>query len=90
MFPFLQKALNALNRGRIRFINRDIEKHTEKMYSLGINVIQSIFVISGVHFGNTYYFQNIQIVSTCFFLFSFFISIGLFRSIIKNKPTGLD
>jgi ubiquinone biosynthesis protein len=86
----LQKALIALNRGRIRFINRDIEKHTEKMYSLGINVIQSIFVISGVHFGNTYYFQNNQIVSSCFFLFSFFISISLFRSIIKNKPTGLD
>ena len=86
----LQKALIALNRGRIRFINRDIEKHTEKMYSLGINVIQSIFVISGVHFGNTYLFQNNQIVSTCFFLFSFFTSISLFRSIIKNKPTGLD
>jgi len=86
----LQKALIALNRGRIRFINRDIEKHTEKMYTLGINAIQSIFVISGVHFGNTYYFQNNQTVSTCFFLFSFFISISLFRSIIKNKPTGLD
>ncbi len=86
----LQKALIALNRGRIRFINRDLERHTEKMYSLGVNLIQTIFVVSGVHFGNTYLLQNNQVVSTGFFILSFVISMSVLRSILKNKPTGLD
>jgi ubiquinone biosynthesis protein len=86
----LQKVLIALNRGRIRFINRDLERHTEKMYVLGVNLIQTIFVVSGIHFGNFYLLQNNQIVSTGFFIFSFVISMSVLRSILKNKPTGLD
>ena len=86
----LQKALQTLNRGRIRFINRDMEKHTEKMYSLGVNLIQTIFVVSGVHFGTIFYFQKIETVSYVFYFVSLLTGIGLVRSILNNKPNSLE
>ena len=86
----LQKALVTLNRGRIRFINRDMEKHTEKMYSLGTNLIQTLFIISGVHYGNVFFFQNYEIISGGFYVFSGLLGLNLLRSVLKNKPTGLD
>jgi hypothetical protein len=86
----LQKALQTLNRGRIRFINRDMEKHTEKIYSLGVNLIQTIFVVSGVHFGTIFYFQKIETVSYVFYFVSLLTGIGLVRSILNNKPNSLE
>jgi len=86
----LQKVLQALNRGRIRFINRDMEKHTEKMYSLGVNLIQTIFVVSGVHFGTIFYFQKLETVSYAFYFISVLTGIGLIRSVVNNKPNGLE
>lgn len=86
----LQKALVTLNRGRIRFVNRDMARHTEKMYSLGLSLIQAIFVIAGVHFGTLFFFQKYEMIAGIFYILSLLLGIGLLRNLLKNRPTGLE
>ncbi|MCB1176236.1 MAG: AarF/ABC1/UbiB kinase family protein, partial [Leptospiraceae bacterium] len=85
----LKKALISLNRGRIRLVNRELEKHSEKMYALGHQFIYSFFIISGIYFGNHFIDLNKELMAGLFYGVSMAMSVNLIRSFIKNRTTKL-
>jgi predicted unusual protein kinase regulating ubiquinone biosynthesis (AarF/ABC1/UbiB family) len=85
----LKKTLIALNRGRIRLINREMEKHTEKMYALGHQFIYTIFAIAGLHYGNYFYQLNKEWLAGIFLGVTAAMGVNLIRSFLKNRTTKL-
>jgi ubiquinone biosynthesis protein len=85
----LQKTLIQLNRGRIRIINDETEKQTEKIHFIGIRLIQTLFILGFMHFGNQFYFANLQLASGFFYGICIVVLYDLISSVLKNKSNGL-
>ncbi|MDV6235685.1 AarF/UbiB family protein [Leptospira ellisii] len=79
------KVLQNINRGKQGIQLVEVERHTRKMYVLGHQILYSVFLIAGIHFGNYYLEKGMEIQSWSFFGTSGFFGLVLIYSFWKNK-----
>jgi ubiquinone biosynthesis protein len=84
----LQKTLVAINRGRLKVSNPEMQKHTEKMYALGQELSFTVLGIAGIYFGNQFLSQNYY-VSLGFYATSLVFFINLIRSWNRNRSSKI-
>lgn len=80
-----QKALINLNRGRIRVINKELEKHTDKMFLLGHTAIYAFLTVSFIYIANQYSIQGQTSQSAISYTASAIFGISFLKKILYGK-----